>query len=141
MKATKKKKVIFSVLSFLSSFSPVAVYVGLNWDRYVKDVPAGSLRLTVGGLMVAGVVVMKVLGKLNITASLKWYAIAAVICYALQALLSDLCIIFLLAASGEAVDSLFFSRWLKEMREDKKTDDLAEQIAEKMRSITEEHKE
>lgn len=129
----KRKLALLYSLSFVSSLAPVGVYVGLNWDKYVHSVPAGGLRLTFGGLMVAVIVAMKVAGKLKLEGNLRWFIFGAALCWMLQAVLADLAVIFLLAASGEAADALFFQRTIKKIKEDKESDDLAEKIAERMR--------
>lgn len=129
----KRKLAILYPLSFLSSIAPVGIFVGMNWEDYVKDVPAGGLRLTFGGLMVAFVVGMKVCGKLKLSGGLRWFIFAAALCWMLQALLNDLTTIFLLAATGEATDSLVFQRMIKNIKADKETDDLADKIIERMK--------
>ena len=129
----KKKMFFLYLFSFLATVSPVSVFVILNWDKYIHDVPAGALRLSVGGIVAAFVVLLKVLGKLKINGSMRWYLIGAVLCYTLQAILDDLGAIFLLAAIGEAIDYLFFRGKIEKLKKQSEQDELIDKFVDKMK--------
>ena len=53
------------ICSFICSIAPLAVYVAVNSERYI-GVREDIIKLSVGGLICAALVLFKILGKLMI---------------------------------------------------------------------------
>ena len=113
----ESRRVFFlSVGGFLSTFLPPALLLLLRWEDYTR-VPAGGVRLTVGGLLLAGLLLCRVLGRMPHLSRVTVLALALTLVYLLEGILSELPLILWVTLAGEAVDALVFSPLLKRARE------------------------
>lgn len=106
---------LLTVGGFLASVAPPATLLLLRWDRYTA-IPAGGVRLTVGGILIAAMLLLKVMGKLKLPSRMTVMAIALILSYLLEALLSDLSLVLWAALIGEALDALVSSPLLSRAR-------------------------
>ena len=116
LKREKRRVVLLSIGGFFASSAPLAVLLILRWERYVS-VPAGGLRLCLGGGIIALLLLLKVLGRLHLPSRITLMAVALTMTYLLEAVLSDLSLILWAALIGEALDAFLFSPMLKRARE------------------------
>ena len=126
------KRKLFSLYigSFISSILPLAVLVGVRWNDYIRDVPAGAFRLTIGGVMVAIVMILKITHHLKIHSLFFTFAACALFCWLVEAVLADLRLIYSLAAVGQGIDEIFFQTAIKKTRKEIEMQEQAEKIAE-----------
>ena len=114
----EKAKLGFLVIGgFLSSVLPLAILLFYKWEEYVTSVPGGAIRLSLGGGIIAALILLKVLGKLKLPSRLCVMVIALCMVYLLEALLQDLSLILLVATVGEAADAFLFSPFARRARE------------------------
>ena len=132
---------VLYVLSFLATTLPLAVLFLSRIDRYIA-VPAGGVRLAVGGGLIAVLLALKVLGKLRMPSRLTAFAVALLLCYLLEAVLSDLSLILWAALIGEVLDAWILSPWVKRTRDRlaraRQASDTADAIGEVLRKYARE---
>ena len=133
LRGLKTKHFFLCVGGFLSSILPLLVLMALKWEDYT-DIPGGAVRLCFGGVAVAALVAMKVIGKIKLPSRLTVMVIALLLVYLLEALLADLALILWVAIIGEAVDAFLFAPFAKRMREKisiaKQADATADRVEE-----------
>ena len=106
---------LLTVGGFLFSVLPLASLLLLRWERYTA-LPAGGVRLSVGGIFIALLLLLKVMGKLKLPSRLTVMTVALILAYLLEALLCDLTLVLWAALIGEALDTLVFSPLLTRAR-------------------------
>ena len=121
------------ISSFLASTLPVLIYFFINMDKYVKTIP-DRVKLSFGGIIVLGIVVLKVLGKLKAPSRLIGFGIVFILCYLLEALIQDLMVFSFLAFIGELLD-LCFQVYLKKHKKDKENEKAAQKTAEAIEKV------
>lgn len=121
--------------SFLVSILPLAILFVVRWGQYVKSVPAGAFRLTLGGIMIAVVLVLKITHHLKIHSLCVFFVACALFCWLMQAVLNDMMVIFICAAVGQAVDEIFFQTAIKKKRQELEMDKEAQMLAERLDKI------
>lgn len=104
-----------TVGGFLASILPLATLLVLRWERYTA-LPAGGVRLTAGGILVAILLLLSLLGKLRIPSRLTLTAIALALVYLLEGILPELSLILWVLLGGTAVETLVFSPLLRRAR-------------------------
>lgn len=139
MKHSKAKLFLLYIGSFLTSVAPLTAVLIAKWDTYTGSSPASAFKLCTGGAMVAVFVFLKVVGKLKVPRGIVLFGTIFVMCYLLQAILSDLLLLSGMALAGEAADCAIFQWQIKNYKtsieENKKADLIAEKIDEKLRRI------
>lgn len=92
--------------SFVASFAPLAVIMGLNWSHYTATA-AATTSLTVGGVLAMVVMGLKTLGKLpQKPKRVITYGIAFALVWLLEPLIMDLKLILGAAFAGEVLDTV-----------------------------------
>lgn len=130
----KKIKIpLIYIASFLASTLPVLIYFFINMDKYVKTVP-DRVKLSFGGIIALGIVVLKVLGKLKVPSRLVGFGIVLILCYLLEALIQDLMVFSFLAFIGELLD-LGFQVYLRKRKKDKENEKAAQKTAEAIERV------
>lgn len=127
-----KKLLKLYIGSFLVSILPIVLLLVFRWDTYVKSVPAGAFRLTIGGITVAVVMLFKITGHLHIPSHFVWYVGLALFCWLMKAVLNDLMLVFICAAVGEGIDEVFFQTAIKKERKERDMEKQAQVIIEQM---------
>ena len=115
------------VLSFLCSIGPVSVFFLINWDRYVQTVPE-KIKLSCGIVFLLVIVLLKVMGKLRLPSRAALFGIIFVMCYLLEAIISDLLILSFLALVGELLDAIC-QLFLRRAKKKQNNEELAETVA------------
>jgi hypothetical protein len=92
-------------LGFALSIAPILTYFLLNYDKYVKSTYDG-VRLASGGIILACVLLLKVIGKLKMPCAISTLAMIFILSYLLNSIIADLMIFSFLALLGEALDML-----------------------------------
>lgn len=113
---TKTKLRLYDFGGFLASVLPLSVVLALNWDRYVQSEAAG-VKLGVGALILALLLLFKVLGRLRIPSSVTAITAVMLLSYLLQPILSDLTLLCGAYLVGEILDLVLFRRRAKALRE------------------------
>ena len=129
----KARLVWLYIGSFIVSIAPLVVCLALNWKDYTKT-PGDTVKLTLGGIIVAVLLFMKVIGKLKMPRRVVAFGIVFVMAYLLQSILNDLLLLSGRALLGEFVDFAIFQRAIKKTRENilvgKTADRTTEQVEE-----------
>lgn len=129
----KARLILLYIFSFLVSIAPVTVCLILNWGDYVKT-PGDTIRLSLGGIALACILFLKVIGKLKMPRRIVAFGIVFVMAYLLQSVLQDLLLLSGMALLGEFVDFAIFQRAIKKTKENilvgKTADKTAEQVEE-----------
>ncbi|MBE6588819.1 MAG: hypothetical protein E7643_01450 [Ruminococcaceae bacterium] len=138
LKKERAKLFFLTVGGFLASVLPLCVLFCVKWETYVTSVPGGAVRLSLGGGLIAVLMLLKVLGKIKLPSRLCVMAISLVFVYLLEAVLSDLSLILWVAIAGEAVDAFLFSPFASRVRERiklaKQADATADRVEEMLKS-------
>ena len=133
LRGLKTKYFFLCLGGFLSSVLPLLALLLIKWEEYT-DVPGGAVRLCFGGVAIAVLVALKVMGKLKLPSRIAVMAIALVMVYLLEAMLADLTLILWVALCGESVDTFLFSPFAKRMKEKisiaKQADATADRVEE-----------
>lgn len=110
------------ILSFALSLGPVLVFFFINMEKYISSVE-DAVRLSFGGALILGVVILKVVGLLRMPPRIVLFALICAGSYLLHSIISDLIIFSFLALVGEIGDSIcqIFIRKEKERRAIEKT--------------------
>ena len=101
---------------FFASVTPVAVVFFLNLDRYVQSTRDGW-KLGFGGIIVAVLILLKVLGRLRLPSHITTVAVVTLLSWLLSSLLKDLTLLCAMYLVGEILDALIFRRTAKRLRE------------------------
>ncbi len=127
----RKNKLIFLyLLSFVLSIAPILTYFIINMDRYVSTTYEG-IKLFSGGVILAFILLLKVIGKLKIPSGVCLFGILFVLSYLFSAILQDLMIFSLLALCGEVADSIigiFISREKRRLAEQRNASLTAKEV-------------
>lgn len=112
----KRRLHLLYVVSFIVTLAPLIAVLAINWQSYTETA-AETVKLTVGGVLVAIFMLLKVLGKLKIPRRVVCYAFVFALAYLLEAVLADLMILSGAALLGEVVDYIFLQRAIKGTKE------------------------
>lgn len=104
------------VFSFLASTMPVGIALLLNFSEYTKTIEE-TVKLTVGGVIIVALIIIKLLGKLKMPRRITLFALVFILSYLLDCLLDDLILLSGLALLGEFVDFIFFQNAIKKVKE------------------------
>lgn len=116
LKRARLRVRLLTLGSFLSVTLPPAILFLLRWEVYT-DIPAGGVRLAAGGVAVASLFLLALLGKLRLPSGLTLTAVALVLVYLLEGVLPELALILWVMLGGMAVETLLFSPLLRRARE------------------------
>lgn len=121
----RARLVFLYVGSFLISIAPLVICFAFNWGDYTKT-PGDTVRLTLGGIVLATLVFMKVIGKLKMPRRIVSFGIAFVLAYLLQSMIQDLLLLTGMALLGEFIDFIFFQGTIKKTKENMIVEKTAE---------------
>lgn len=122
------------VLSLAVTLTPLVAVLAINWQSYTETA-AETVKLTLGGVLVAVFMLLKVLGKLKIPRRVVCYALTFAMAYLLEAVLADLMILSGAALLGEVIDYLFLQRAIKETKEAVLSAGTADATADRMEDM------
>lgn len=112
----KIKLFFVSVGGFLVSVAPLVLALTLRFDQYVQSTAAGW-RLGTGGMIVAVLILLKVLGRLKLPSHVTTVAVVMLLSWLLAPLLSDLTYLCAMYLLGDCLDLLLFRRTARRLRE------------------------
>ena len=95
----KLRLVFLYIGSFLVSIAPLVICLAFNWGDYTKT-PGDTVKLSLGGIILATLVFMKVIGKLKMPRRIVSFGIVFVMAYLLQAVLQDILLLTGMALLG-----------------------------------------
>ncbi|MBQ4585248.1 MAG: hypothetical protein IJA82_03470 [Clostridia bacterium] len=121
------------LLSFVLSIGPIAIFVAFNIDSYVSTTYE-AIKLSLGGIMVAIILILKVLGKLKIPSRVVVFSFVLVLSYLLNSLIMDLCILSFLALVGEFFD-LVLGIFIKREKEKHTNEKIAKQTVNQLERL------
>ena len=124
----KFKLPLLYALSFIASVTPVLIYFLINHERYIATREEG-VRLLIGGVILVAVLVIKSLGYLKIKSTLAFFALAFLLSFLLESIISDLLIFSLLALIGELL-ALVVRFFIKREKDKSGTQKTAEILKE-----------
>ena len=124
----KFKLPLLYALSFIASVTPVIIYFLINHERYIAT-RGESVRLLLGGGILVAVLVIKSLGYLKIKSTLAFFALAFLLSFLLESIISDLLIFSLLALIGELL-ALVVRFFIKREKDKSGTQKTAEILKE-----------
>ena len=107
----KKRKTLYSLGSLGVSAGPAAAVVLSKWEVYTKD--GGGFKLGFGGIMLGVILLLTFLGKIKIPGRVVFLGITCVLCYLLNAVISDLPLISGVAFGSVTADALWTGRMSK----------------------------
>ena len=111
----------------------MAIFVAFHVKNYIST-PADAIRLTAGGLIVALILLLKILGKLKIPSRITVFSFVFVLSYLLNPLIRDICILSFLALLGEGLD-MILGAFIKREREKEATEKIAKETVTKLEKI------
>ncbi len=119
---------------FLASVTPLAVVFFLNLERYVQSTRDGW-KLGFGGIIVAVLILLKVLGKLKLPSHVTTVAVVTLLSWLLSSLLADLTLLCSMYLVGEILDAIIFRRSAKKLREKIQTEKQADATAGRVEEL------
>lgn len=130
----KVRLIFLQIGSFIVSITPLIVVLGINWGDYTET-PADTVKLCFGGIVVAVLLFMKVIGKLRMPHRIVFFGILFVMAYLLQAILQDILLLSGMALAGEALDCIFFQRAIRITRENILVNKTADATTERVEEV------
>jgi hypothetical protein len=130
----KRRLHLLYVVSFIVTLAPLIAVLAINWRGYTETA-AETVKLTVGGVLVAIFMLLKVLGKLKIPRRVVCYSFVFALAYLLEAVLADLMILSGAALLGEVVDYIFLQRAIKGTKDAVLAAGTADATAERVEAI------
>jgi len=128
----KLKIALLYLLGLLVSISPIMIFFIANASRYVSS-GYDAFKLASGGVIIAFILLLKVMGKLKIPSAVSVFGIMLLLSYLLDAVLRDLMLFSFLALIGELGDlvvQIFIAR-LKEKQAEQKMEGITVRAIEK----------
>jgi len=134
-----KKRVVLSLMyicSFICSIAPLVIYVAVNHERYI-GVRADAVKLSLGGLICAALVLFKILGRLKAPSSTVCLGIFFLLSYLLKSITDDLVVLSFLALIGDLADKIFLGIPISRLRSGISAERTADATADKLEAILE----
>ena len=110
----RSKDNLLSLTSIISTITPLAVAVGINFNDYF--VHSAGLQVGFGGMLSLCLLVVMVKGKSSILKGVWGYLIVFIIATCLKPILDDIVLLTGMALSGKVVDSMLVQPQLKKVR-------------------------
>lgn len=116
VKKMKSRLVLLQIGSFIVSIAPLVIVLIINWGKYTKT-PGETVKLCIGGIMVAFFIFLKVIGKLKMPRRIVLFGVVFIMAYLLQAIMDDMILLSGMALLGEFVDMVCFQGFIKKLKE------------------------
>jgi len=124
------------ICSFICSIAPLVIYVAVNHERYI-GVRADAVKLSLGGLICAALVLFKILGRLKAPSSTVCLGIFFLLSYLLKSITDDLVVLSFLALIGDLADKIFLGIPISRLRSGISAERTADATADKLEAILE----
>lgn len=125
VKQLKRRKLVAEVIGFLVSVIPVSAVIAMRWDIYTTD-HGSAIKLGIGGVMVAAVVLLTVLGKMKPPGDIAVLAFLTVMFWLLRSVMDDLLLLTFMLLIGRVGDKVITNTYTKRVREEITAKDSAE---------------
>lgn len=122
------------VCSFLASIIPLGLVVWMHRDEYIATV-GQAVKLSIGGIIVAILLLLKIIGKLKMPRRVTAFAMIFILSWLLAVVLQDLMLLSGAALFGEVVDEIFFRRSIKRLDERIHMEKSADVTVQKMEQM------
>ncbi len=122
------------VCSFLASIIPLGLVVWMHRDEYIATV-GQAVKLSIGGIIVAILLLLKIIGKLKMPRRVTAFAMIFILSWLLAVVLQDLMLLSGAALIGEAVDEIFFRHSIKRLDERIHMEKSADVTVQKMEQM------
>lgn len=122
------------VFSFLASIIPLGLVVWMHRDEYIATV-GQAVKLSIGGIIVAILLLLKIIGKLKMPRRVTAFAMIFILSWLLAVVLQDLMLLSGAALFGEVVDEIFFRRSIKRLDERIHMEKSADVTVQKMEQM------
>ena len=122
------------VFSFLASIIPLGLVVWIHRHEYVATV-GQAVKLSIGGIIVAILLLLKIIGKLKMPRRVTAFAMIFILSWLLAVVLQDLMLLSGAALFGEVVDEIFFRRSIKRLDERIHMEKSADVTVQKMEQM------
>lgn len=116
VKKMKSRLVLLQIGSFIVSIAPLVIVLIINWGKYTKT-PGETVKLCIGGIMVAFFIFLKVIGKLKMPRRIVLFGVVFIMAYLLQAIMDDMVLLSGMALLGEFIDMVCFQGFIKKLKE------------------------
>lgn len=116
VKKMKSRLVLLQIGSFIVSIAPLVIVLIINWGKYTKT-PGETVKLCIGGIMVAFFIFLKVIGKLKMPRRIVLFGVVFIMAYLLQAIMDDMILLSGMALLGEFIDMVCFQGFIKKLKE------------------------
>lgn len=116
VKKMKSRLVLLQIGSFFVSIAPLVIVLIINWGKYTKT-PGETVKLCIGGIMVAFFIFLKVIGKLKMPRRIVLFGVVFIMAYLLQAIMDDMLLLSGMALLGEFIDMVCFQGFIKKLKE------------------------
>lgn len=116
VKKMKSRLVLLQIGSFIVSIAPLVIVLIINWGKYTKT-PGETVKLCIGGIMVAFFIFLKVIGKLKMPRRIVLFGVVFIMAYLLQAIMNDMILLSGMALLGEFIDMVCFQGFIKKLKE------------------------
>lgn len=116
VKKMKSRLALLRIGSFIVSIAPLVIVLIINWGKYTKT-PGETVKLCIGGIMVAFFIFLKVIGKLKMPRRIVLFGVVFIMAYLLQAIMNDMLLLSGMALLGEFMDMVCFQGFIKKLEE------------------------
>lgn len=116
VKKMKSRLILLQIGSFIVSIAPLVIVLIINWGKYTKT-PGETVKLCIGGIMVAFFIFLKVIGKLKMPRRIVLFGVVFIMAYLLQAIMNDMILLSGMALLGEFIDMVCFQGFIKKLKE------------------------
>lgn len=116
VKKMKSRLILLQIGSFIVSIAPLVIVLIINWGKYTKT-PGETVKLCIGGIMVAFFIFLKVIGKLKMPRRIVLFGVVFIMAYLLQAIMNDMLLLSGMALLGEFIDMVCFQGFMKKLEE------------------------
>lgn len=122
---TKTKLRWLQCASFLSTLTPLAIAVGINWDTYTKTT-SSTISITIGGVIAIIMTLLAVKGHLKAPAQRIWtYVFIFVMACLLEPIIMDIKLLSGMLLAGEGINLACFDRFVKKTAQEVEQERIA----------------
>ena len=105
----KVKYVVLTLASFIVLTAPLLIVLCVKWDTYTTSYSyGGTIKLTAGGVMAVGFLIMMLLGKLKMPRGIIIAGVVFMFAWLLESILKDLKLLSGMFLLGETLYYIFF---------------------------------
>lgn len=138
MAKLKMKLFLLEIAGFLVSIAPLIITLIINWEKYTSHSTKEALKLGVGAVLIGVLCACAVIGKLKMPGRLVTDLILLGAIYLLEPVLQDVFLILCMDLIGSFMDTVIFSKLIKNVREaianDKTADATVEKLMERLQN-------